>query len=165
LEIRDATEADLPAIRDLYNALIATTTVAWRDDPTTLAEQADALALRTSAGHPTLVADEGGEVIGYTCCTTFRSDRFPGYRHTAELTVHVQGDRHGAGVGSQLITALVERSRAIGLHVLVAAVDADNDASIRFHERLGFTEVARMPEVGRKFDRWLTLVLLQRIID
>jgi phosphinothricin acetyltransferase len=165
LEIRDATEADLPAICDLYNALIASTTVAWRDEPSTLEEQAAALAQRTAAGYPTLVADDGGDVIGYTCCTTFRGDRFPGYRHTAELTVHVHGDRHGTGVGSQLIEALVERSRAIGLHVLVAAVDADNDASIRFHERLGFAEVARMPEVGRKFDRWLTLVLLQRVID
>jgi L-amino acid N-acyltransferase len=165
LEIRDPTEADLPAIRDLYNALIATTTVAWRDEPSTLQEQADALAARRSSGYPTLVAEEDGEVIGYTCCTTFRGDRFPGYKHTAELTVHVQEDHHGAGVGSALIEALVERSRAMGLHVLVAAVDADNDASIRFHERLGFTPVARMPEVGRKFDRWLTLVLLQRIID
>jgi len=165
VEIRDATEADLPAIRDLYDALIATTTVAWRDEPSTLEEQAEALAARTAAGYPTLVADVGGEVVGYTCCTTFRGDRFPGYRHTAELTVHVRGDRHGAGVGSRLIETLVERSRAIGLHVLVAAVDADNDASIRFHQRLGFEEVARMPEVGRKFDRWLTLVLLQRVID
>ena len=165
MELRDATEDDLPAIRDLYNALIATTTVAWRDDPSTLEEQAAAFASRRAAGYPTIVADDDGDVVGYTCCTTFRGDRFPGYRHTAELTVHVRGDRHGSGVGSRLIEALVERSRALGLHVLVAAVDADNEASIRFHERLGFEEVARMPEVGRKFDRWLTLVLLQRTID
>ncbi len=165
VELRDATEGDLPAIRDLYNALIATTTVAWRDDPSTLDEQARAFAGREAAGYPTLVAVEHGEVVGYTCCTTFRSDRFPGYRHTAELTVHVRGDRHGVGIGHALIEALVERARAIDLHVLVAAVDADNAASIRFHESLGFTQVARMPEVGRKFDRWLTLVLLQRVID
>ena len=165
MEIRDATEADLPAILDLYNALIPTTTVAWRDQPSTLDEQAEALARRTARGYPTLVAEDAGEVVGYTCCTTFRGDLFPGYRHTAELTVHVRGDHHGTGVGTQLIERLVERSRDIGLHVLVAAVDADNDASIRFHERLGFVEVARMPEVGRKFDRWLTLVLLQRIVD
>ena len=164
MEIRDATEADLPAIRDLYNALIDTTTVAWRDDPSTLEEHADALAFRRSAGYPTLVAEDGGEVVGYTCCTTFRSDRFPGYRHTAELTVHVAGDRQGAGIGRQLIEALVARARAAELHVLVAAVDADNDDSIDFHRALGFGVVARMPEVGRKFDRWLTLVLLQRVL-
>jgi L-amino acid N-acyltransferase len=165
VDIRDATADDLPAITELYNALIPTTTVAWRDEPTTLDEQATALAGRQAAGYPTLVAEEGGEVVGYTCCTTFRSDRFPGYRHTAELTVHVRGDRHSQGIGSALIEALVDRARAVDLHVLVAAVDADNEPSIRFHETLGFTVVARMPEVGRKFDRWLTLVLLQRIID
>jgi phosphinothricin acetyltransferase len=164
VEIRDATEADLPAILDLYNALIATTTVAWRDDPSTREEQARGLADRTAAGYPTLIAEDDGQVVGYTCCTTFRSDRFPGYRHTAELTVHVRGDRHGGGIGSALIEALIERARAIDLHVLVAAVDADNDSSIRFHEALGFEVVARMPEVGRKFDRWLTLVLLQRTL-
>jgi phosphinothricin acetyltransferase len=60
---------------------------------------------------------------------------------------------------------LVERARAAGVHVLVAAVDAENEASLRFHERLGFVEVARMPEVGQKFGRWLDLVLLQRIVD
>ena len=165
MEIRDATEDDLPAITELYNALIGTTTVAWRDDPSTQQEQATALAGRQAAGYPTLVAEDGGEVVGYTCCTTFRSDRFPGYRHTAELTVHVRGDRHSRGIGSALIEALVDRARAMDLHVLVAAVDEDNEASIRFHETLGFTVVARMPEVGRKFDRWLTLVLLQRIVD
>ena len=164
MEIRDATEADLPAIRDLYNALIDTTTVAWRDDPSTLEEHADALAVRRSAGYPTLVAEDGGEVVGYTCCTTFRSDRFPGYRHSAELTVHVAGDRQGNGIGRQLIEALVARARAADLHVLVAAVDADNEDSIDFHRALGFEVVARMPEVGRKFERWLTLVLLQRVL-
>jgi L-amino acid N-acyltransferase len=164
VEIRDATDDDLPAITDLYNALITTTTVAWRDEPTTLDEQAQALNARRQAGYPTLVADEGDEVLGYTCLTTFRGDRFPGYRHTAELTVHVRGDRHGQRIGSTLIEALIDRARADGLHVLIAAVDADNDASIRFHEALGFEVVARMPEVGRKFDRWLTLVLLQKIL-
>ena len=165
MEIRDATEADLPAITALYNALIATTTVAWRDEPSTLEEQAQALAGRHVAGYPTLVADEAGNVLGYTCCTTFRGDRFPGYRHTAELTVHVRGDLHGQRIGSTLIEALVDRAAPPDIHVLVAAVDADNHASIRFHEALGFSQVARMPEVGRKFDRWLTLVLLQRVID
>ncbi len=164
MEIRDATDDDLPAILELYNALIATTTVAWRDDPSTLEEQAQGLAARAAAGYPTLVAEEDGAVVGYTCCTSFRGDRFPGYRHTAELTVHVRGDCHGSGIGSALIEALIERARTIDLHILVAAVDADNDASIRFHEALGFTVVARMPEVGRKFDRWLTLVLLQRAL-
>jgi L-amino acid N-acyltransferase len=82
-----------------------------------------------------------------------------------ELTIHVDGEHHGRGVGRALIDALIERARDAGVHVLVAGVDGEHDASIAFHQRLGFVEVARMPEVGRKFDRWLDLVLMQRVID
>lgn len=161
--VRDATPADIPAIRDLYNALIDTTTIAWRDDPATTEEMEAWLAERQRLDHPVFVADIDGDVVGYTCWSTFRS--FPGYRHTAELTIHVRGDLHGRGIGKTLLDALVDEARRRGIHVLVAGIDADNEASIEFHRALGFTEVARMPEVGRKFDRWLDLVLVQRIIE
>jgi len=61
--------------------------------------------------------------------------------------------------------ALIERARETGKHTMIAAIDSTNDASIRFHQRLGFSEVARMPEVGAKFGRWLDLVLLQINLD
>ncbi len=163
MEVRAATDADLPAIRRLYNALIPTTTVAWREDLADEAELARWFADRAAAGDPVLVAEVDGEVVGYTCWSLFR--HFPGYRHTRELTIHVDGSWHGGGVGRALIEALVAEGRAAGVHVLVAAVDADNVGSIAFHEALGFQVVARMPEVGRKFDRARDLVLLQRIVD
>lgn len=165
--VRDATTADLPAITRLFNVLIPTTTVGWRDDQASAEEMAAWFADRVAAGHPVLVAtaegDGDGAVLGYTCWSTFRS--WPGYRQTAELTIHVDGAVHGRGVGRRLMDALVERARTAGIHVLVAAISAENVASIAFHQRLGFTEVGRMPEVGRKFDRWLDLVLMQRIVD
>ena len=164
--MRDAVESDLPSITRLFNALIPTTTVAWRDHLATPAEMATWFAGQQAAGHPVLVATMGGEVVGYTAWTGFRySDRVPGYRHTMELTIHVDADHHGHGLGRTLIEALIERARAVDVHVLVAGVDAGNAGSIEFHRRLGFTEVARMPEVGRKFDRWLDLVLLQRVVE
>jgi phosphinothricin acetyltransferase len=81
---------------------------------------------------------------------------------TCELTVFVTQSAWGTGVGRQLIDELCRLAADDGKHVIVAAVDGENEASIRFHERLGFTEVARMPEVGTRFGRWLTLVLLQK---
>jgi phosphinothricin acetyltransferase len=63
------------------------------------------------------------------------------------------------------MTGLLETAHSLGKHVMVGAVTAENEASIRFHERLGFVEVARMPQVGTKFGRWLDLVLLQKRID
>ena len=92
------------------------------------------------------------------------SMHWPGYRFTAELSIHVRGDRRGGGIGAALMAALVERARGAGIHVLVAGIDADNAGSIRFHQRLGFVEVARMPETGYKFGRRLDLVLMQRIL-
>lgn len=166
MRVRDATVDDLPAITDLFNALIPTTTTTWRDHLATNEEMADWFALQGANGFPVLVADDGERVVGYCCWSAFRGGpRFPGYRHTMEQTVHVDGTAHRAGIGRALITALVDRARVEGIHVLVAGVDADNVESIEFHRALGYVEVARMPETGRKFDRWLDLVLLQRTLD
>jgi phosphinothricin acetyltransferase len=68
------------------------------------------------------------------------------------------------GVGSALLGELIERAVAFGAHVMVAGIEARNEASLALHERFGFVRVGLMPEVGRKFDRWLDLVLMQRIL-
>jgi L-amino acid N-acyltransferase YncA len=165
VEVRAATEADLPAIRALFNVLIPTTTIAYREHLASADEIATWFAAQQAADHPVLVAADAGGVVGYTTYGTFRGGaRFPGYRHTAELTIHVDGAYHGRGVGRALMDALFDAARARDIHVLVAGVDATNEASIEFHRRLGFVETARMPEVGIKFGHWLTLVLLQRVV-
>jgi L-amino acid N-acyltransferase len=89
----------------------------------------------------------------------------PGYRFTVENTIHVRGDRWGSGIGTELMRALIDAARQSGKHSMVAAIDGENEASIRFHERLGFVEVARMPETGAKFGRWLDLILLVLRLD
>jgi len=164
--IRDATDDDLPVIRDLYNALIRTTTVAWSEVEQTLDDRKAWFDRQQERGHPVLVAEIDGDVVGFTAYGDFRgAGKWPGYRYTVEHTIHVDERMWRAGVGRALIDALTERARAAGMHVMVAAIDGDNVESIRFHERLGFSTVAVMPEVGRKFDRWLDLVLVQRILD
>jgi L-amino acid N-acyltransferase YncA len=80
-------------------------------------------------------------------------------------TTTIRRDPWGRGVGRALPTELAERALDAGMHVMIAAIDGHNDASIEFHRRLGFVEVARMPEVGHKFGRWLDLVLMQRVLD
>ncbi len=113
-----------------------------------------------------LVAEEQREVVGVAAFGWFRDvAKWPGYRFTVENTVHVREDRWGSGVGEALMLALIERARETGKHTMIAAIDSTNEASIRFHERLGFMEVAHLPEVGAKFGRWLDLVLLQISLD
>ena len=118
------------------------------------------------AGNPVLVAELEGTVVGFTSYDDFRaSKKWPGYRFTVEHTVHVAQRHAGVGIGRALLETLMARAVAHGKHVMIGAVDAANVGSIRFHERLGFVEVGRLPETGFKFDRWLDLVLLQRQLE
>lgn len=164
--VRAAVAADLPAITDLFNALIPVDATAWRDHLADPDEMTAWWEQQAGAGHPVLVAVADGRVVGYATWTGFRGgDRFPGYRRTVEHTIHVDADQHGRGVGRALLEALVEEARRRDVHVVVGAIDSANTGSLAFHRALGFTEVGRLPEVGRKFDRWLDLVLVQRIVD
>ena len=120
---------------------------------------------RKAAGDGVYVADADGVVVGFASYGAFRNNElWPGYRFTVENTVHVADGWQGQGVGRSLMERLIAHATAAGMHVMAAAVDAENVGSVAFHESLGFAEVGRLPEVGRKFDRWLDLVLLQRIL-
>ena len=152
--IRTATAEDSTAIGSILNAFIATSTIEWTDEP----HSPGAIRQWLADHEVVLVAEVQGEIVGVAAFGWFRDAATrPGYRFTVENTVHVREDRWGAGVGRALMRALIDRARASGKHTMVAAVDGENEASIRFHERLGFVEVARMPEVGAKSgDGWIS---------
>jgi L-amino acid N-acyltransferase len=160
MQIRDATEADLPGLVAIYNEVIATSTASYAYEPVTLADRREWWRARVALGYPVLVAAEPSGVLGFASFGDFRA--WPGYRFTVEHSVHVRADCRGRGVGTQLLRALVSRAAACNKHIMIAGVDAANAASIRFHERLGFIRVGHLREVGYKFDRWLDLVFLQR---
>ncbi len=160
--IRAATSADTGVIASLLNALLTTTTIEWTDRPHTV----DSIVKWMDEHETVLVAEDRGEVVGVAAFGWFRDAvKRPGYRYTVENTIHVREDRWGTGVGRELMRALVDEARASGKHAMVAAVDGANDGSIRFHQRLGFVEVGRLPAIGTKFGQWLDLVLLQIRLD
>jgi L-amino acid N-acyltransferase YncA len=164
--VREAEAGDVAAITALTNALIATTTIEWREAPYALDDRHAWLAAKREAGFPVLVAEDGGEVVGWAGLGDFRdTQRWPGYRFTVEHSIHVRRDHWGRGTGRALLDALAERARAAGKRVMVAAIDGDNADAIRFHERVGFVPVGRLPGVGEKFGRRLDLVLMQRDLD
>ncbi len=160
MQIRDARESDLPGLLAIYNDVIATSTAIYSSDLVSLEDRTQWWRARVGQGYPVLVAVERSEVLGFSTFGDFRT--WPGYRFTVEHSVHVRADRRGHGVGKDLVKALFPRAEALGKHVMIAGVDAANEASIRFHERLGFEKAGHLREVGRKFDRWLDLVFLQR---
>jgi L-amino acid N-acyltransferase len=161
-EIADAGESDLPGLTAVYNEVIATSTAVYSDQPVTPAERRQWWQARTAQGYPVLVARDAHGVAGFATFGDFRA--WPGYRFTIEHSVHIRADVRGHGLGSQLVQALLPRAQALGKHMMIGGVDAANTASIRFHERLGFTQAARLREVGFKFGRWLDLVFLQRAL-
>jgi L-amino acid N-acyltransferase len=116
--------------------------------------------LRRQQGYPVLVATDDSGVTGFISIGDFRA--WPCYLHSVEHSVHVRADRRRRGIGRSLIEALIPRACALGKHILIAGIDAD---SIGLHHSLGFEQVARFREVGRKFDRWLDLVFMQRFLD
>jgi L-amino acid N-acyltransferase len=163
MELRDATSTDVPAISGLYNATVSTTTVAWTEDHESVATRQSWLEEQWEAGHPVLVAEVDGHVVGFAAYDDFRNTaKWPGYRFTVEHTIHVSAEHQSAGVGSLLLQTLLRRAMAAGKHAMIGAIDGENEGSIRFHERHGFVQVARLPEVGFKFGHWLDLVLMQR---
>jgi phosphinothricin acetyltransferase len=160
-QTRAAQEDDLPAILAIYNEIIASSTAIYRDEPTTLEERAAWMRARNAQGFPVLVAERGGEILGFASYGEWRG-AFPGYRHTVEHSVHLADGARGLGLGGALMRHLFDLAREAGLHVMLGAVDADNANSLKFHDRLGFERVAHFREVGRKFGRWLDLVFVQK---
>ena len=162
--IRDAVHADLPAIRDIYNDAVANTTAIWNEQPVDLGNRQAWYSVRQSQHYPILVAvDANDAVLGYASFGDWRP--FQGFRQTVEHSVYVRNDQQGKGLGPALMKALIERARGCDKHVMVAAIESGNVASIRLHERLGFTITGQMPQVGSKFGRWLDLTFMQLILN
>lgn len=159
--IRPARQSDIPTITDIYNEAGVGTTASYDLEPVTVAEREAWLRDRQNHDWPVLVAESNGRVIGYASYGRFRDKA--GYDRTVEHSVYVDGSARASGVGLMLMRALIDRARGNGVHVMVGALDGDNATSIAFHQKLGFVEVARMPEVGRKFGRWLDLVFVQMV--
>jgi L-amino acid N-acyltransferase YncA len=160
--IRDATNADLPVILAIYNDVVANTTAIYDERPSTLDERQTWFDGRRRQGLPVLVAELDGEVVGFSSFGEWRS-RW-GYRYTVEHSVHVRADCRGRGYGRALIEALFPRAAALGMHVMIGHIDSAAAASLRLHEKLGFTMVGTFPEVARLRDGWLSLVAVQRRI-
>ncbi len=158
-----AGEAHLPGILAIYNHAVEHSTAIWNDVLVDLENRRQWWRGRTESGFPILVAVEDGAVLGYASYGPFRP--FDGYRQTVEHSVYVAERARRRGVARALMQALEAEARRVGMRVMVGGIAGDNAPSLRLHEKLGFKETARMPEVGQKFGRYLDLVLMQKMLD
>ena len=152
---------DAEAIRAIYNLEVSESTVTFDLVPRSLDDQRAWLA--THAGvHPAVVAVEGATVVGFGALAPYRSR--PAYATTAEDSVYVRRDQRGRGGGRAILSELVRLGTVHGFHALMARVVGGHEASIALHLALGFELVGVEREVGRKFGRWLDVVVLQRLL-
>jgi phosphinothricin acetyltransferase len=161
--IEAAAPADVPAIAAILNDAILNSVAAWREAPMSDEEMMHWFEDRDRDFAVLVARGQDGAVLGYASYGAFRA--YSGYRHTIEHSVYVTGLARGQGIGTALLARLIERARTQGLHVMIGGLEANNAASLALHAGQGFVETARMPEVGRKFERWLTLVFVQKILS
>lgn len=160
---RPATEADAPAILDIFNYAVLETLAVWTETPVTLDNRLAMMRERAARGYPFLVAELDGAIAGYASFGDFR--HFDGYAATVEHSIYVAPRFHRSGVARALMPPLIDAARACGKHVMVGAITSDNEASIRLHAAFGFEKTGLMPQVGRKFGRWIDLLWMQKILD
>jgi L-amino acid N-acyltransferase YncA len=162
LAIDNASRRDLPQILAIYNEVIRNSTAVYSEEEFTPARGETWFDTKIGNGFPMIVARDASGITGFGTFGEFRA--WPCYRHSVEHSVHVRLDRRGQGIGRALVVELMARAAAMGKHVMIAGIDADNAVSVRLHRGLGFTNVGHFHEVGFKFGRWLDLVFMQCIL-
>lgn len=162
VRIRPATLADAEPISAIYNHAVLTSTVTFDLVARTVDEQRAWIDQHAGA-HPAIVAvDDRGEVLGFGSLSAYRHR--PAYRTTVEDSIYVAEAHRGGGVGTALLRALVEAATVRGFHTVVARIADHNEASIAVHQRVGFVEVGVEREIGRKFGRWIDVVVMQHLL-
>lgn len=160
--IRPAREDDAEALRNIYNVEVRTSTVTFDLEPRTLEEQRRWVRDRSGV-HAALVAEsDTGEVIGFASLSPYRPRA--AYNTSVENSVYVHHEHRRSGVARALLEELVETAKRHGFHAMFARIVGGHDASIGLHASLGFEVVGTEREVGRKFGRWLDVVIMELLL-
>jgi len=161
ITIRPATLDDGRAIAEIYNHYVLDTTATFDLTPKSPQDRAAWIAKRGD-DHPVLVAEVDGKVVAWGALSPW-SDRL-GWQHTVEISVYVEMPWRSRGIGRKLMDELMAHAKRVGHHAVMSRIVSENEASIRLATHMGFEEVGRLREVGRKFERWLDVVMLEKII-
>ena len=161
--VRDATEADLPAILQIYNQAIEHTTAVFSYKPHTPEMRLAWFREEQSKGYPVLVAESDVVVVGFATYGPFRA--LPAYKYSVENSVYVTERARRAEFARAMMTRLLTVAREGNVHAVIEGIVADNVASLRLHRSLGFEEVAHFREVRYKFGRWLDLKFLELVLN
>jgi L-amino acid N-acyltransferase len=160
--IRTATLADLDAINGIYNDAVLHSTATFQIQPVSVEERLAWFNEHPEQTHPVFVAESGGRVVGWGSLSRYHSRC--AYRFCVEDSIYIATEHRRTGIGSLLLDRLVRAAGGLGHHTVIAQIADHNGPSIRLHEKFGFVKAAHLHEIGLKFDRWLDVVYLQRML-
>lgn len=160
--VRPAHEGDLAAINEIYNHYVIHSACTYQEEPELLSAR-QAWFKHHGERHPVIVAQMGGEVVGWGSLSSYHPRS--AYRNTVENSIYVHPDHHRRGIGSALLGDLITRARSIGHRAIIAGIDADQAGSIALHAKWGFKKVGHFDQVGYKFNRWLSVVYMELLIE
>ena len=160
--IRPALSSDLPQLLEILNAAILNSTAVYEYETWSLEKMSVWYESRISEGFPVIVFEEENKALGYATFGSFR--KRVAYRFTVEHSVYVHEKYRNQGMGKKLLTELIRLAVSHGARSMIGVVDATNIRSITFHKKFGFHEAGLLREVGHKFDIWLDVALLQRML-
>ena len=163
IEIRPYEIQDTQAILDIINYNILHSTALYDYSIRSYDQQKNIIADKIAKQFPVIVAELEGHVVGFGMYSEFRFRE--AYKYTVEHSVYVDQNIHGKGIGKALLQELIILAKTQGLHTMIGVIDAENQGSIDFHEKLGFKKAGIIKESGYKFDRWLDSVFMQLILE
>ena len=161
--IRQATKEDVPEILEIFNDNILNSTAIYMYKEQTLEERLRWFEQKQVSGEPLFVFDSNGEVAGYATYGSFRA--YPAFQYTVEHSVYVHKNHYKKGIASKLMHSLIEEAKVNDVKTMIGCIDKENTASIKIHEKLGFTYSGTIRNAGYKFGKWLDLVLYQLDFD
>ncbi len=163
MNLRAASDADLASITAIYAHHVLHGTGTFETEPPSLADMTQRRADVLARGLPYLVAEDAGQVLGFAYCNWFKPR--PAYRYSAEDSIYVAPDAARRGVGRALLEALCKEAQAAGVRKLIAVIgDSANDGSVGLHRACGFAPAGVIASCGWKFDRWLDIVLMDKVL-
>jgi phosphinothricin acetyltransferase len=162
LTIRPAAETDASTIAAIYNHYVRTSTATFDTKERSVPDQAVWLTEHVDP-FPVIVAENSDGVVAWGALSAWGTRC--AYRHTVEISVYVAADAAGQGIGPALTEVLIGRARELRHHAIISQIVHENNPSLSMARRLGFEHVGTLREVGRKFDRWLDVVLMELVLD
>ena len=163
IRIRPARREDCPGILEIYNDAVLTTTATYDYEPRPLEHRQAWFDDHKKSGLPIFVAvNEQDRIVGWSALNRYHDRK--GYQFTSENSIYIAADHRGQGIGKMLLEPLIESARRLGLRAIIAAIDGENEASVRLHARYGFEHVGRFRQVGYKFNRWLDVVYMELLL-